>query len=226
MANPSPINDNSTGVRRLVELADPLIVLEVLVHALRYRFSGEYQGDPDVTTNWQWLDDVKNTKILIESGFNENAEERNGRPGIWVDRLQMTSSMAGIGYQDQIPEVLSTGVRRFYATGEMDIGVDCTAEKRGESMVIGSIVHMFLLTAREPLMAYYGIRDMSPFLVKQTVPYERDKELMNTPIQFRVFFETRWKITPAEPIIRKATLTVSEEDAPTNERHIRLPEET
>lgn len=206
MTNPSPLDNDPVAVRRLIELSDPIIVLSVLVEALRNRFSEEFSSNPAL--RWKWQRNLKATDILIERGFEENAEVRNGRPGIWVDRIRMETPPDSIGHQDQHPEILKTGAQRFWARNVMDISVDCTAGKHGESMMIASIVYIFLLMTRGPLMARFGFRDTNIFTMGRTVPHEKDTEIWTTPISFRVDFETRWNVRETEMLVNAITARV------------------
>lgn len=220
MTNPSPLQGSSEAIQRIVEMADAVILIEVIVEALRQRFSQEFDSDP--VPPWKWVEDVKSTGILIENGFTEHAETRNGRPGIWVDRTNTITMPASIGDQDQHPEVLATGATRHYARTETDITVDCTAEERGESMLIGSIAHIFLVMTQHPLMGYFGIHDVSPFSMGQTVPYERDKQLWSTPIQFRLGIETRWNVRESLPLLSTIVMRVTEKIRPSSYRLMEL----
>ena len=206
MTNPSPLNDDSVALRRLIELSDPIIVLSVLVQALRERFNEEFLSDPEL--RWKWVADPKASQIMIERGFEERAEVRNGRPGLWVDRIRTETPPDSIGHQDQVPEILATGARRHWARTNMDINVDCTSSDFGESMMIASIVYIFLLMTRDPLMARFGFRDLGIFTMGRTVPHEKDTEIWTTPISFRVSFETRWNALPAQQLVNAITARV------------------
>ena len=205
-----PIPDQ--GSRQDIYLSTPMTVLGIFVAILRERFAAATQSDPPL--KWNWLSDLKDTEIIIASGFNKNIEARNDRPAIWIDREQTVYGEVAIGNRDQIPISLRTRHQQYYAMAEMDIVMDCTSKARGESMMVGSIVQDFLqMTARE-IQRFFGFRDISPIILNRTVPYEKDRELMSTPIHFRVSYEARWASIPIYPLLNAVRLRLGDETDP------------
>jgi hypothetical protein len=178
-----------------LKLSTPLTLLGVMVEVVRERFKPEAQISP--TSPWLWNENLKETQIFIESGWNENLEGRNVRPGVWVDRDQNIYNKVTLGDRDEDPVPWQGGrTEAFYGHGETDIVIDCTSSKRGESMVVGSMVQDFLHMSSNYIMACFGLRDMSPVILGRTVPFAKDDDLWNSPVQFRAYYEIRWATTP------------------------------
>ena len=196
MTEPIPPSGSHSGIA----ISSPLTVIGIFVAILREHFTAAAANDPALM--WQWQDDVKTTQIYVESGFNENIEARNVRPGVWVDRLQTVYSKHSIGDQDQMPEIMSAGFMQFWGLAETDVGIDCTSKNRGESMYIASVVQDFLHMSANVIQAYFGFRDMLPIIMNRTEPYNKDRSLMNTHIQFRVQYELRWATLPITQVLR------------------------
>ncbi len=206
------IPDAAQGSLPLVQFSTPLVTIGVLVEVLRERFKETSESDPDVP--WHWTNDPKTTPIFIESGWNENLEARNVRPGIWVDRDQNVYQRVAIGDQDQLPTIQRYRLEMFYGKGETDIIIECTAQKRGESMIIGSIVQDFLHMSSDVIQAFFGFHDISPILLGRTVPFEKDNQLWNTPVNFRVTYEIRWATAPIVTTFNSLYTKIAQQEDP------------
>jgi hypothetical protein len=205
-----PIPDQ--GSRSDIYLSTPLTVIGIFVAILQERFAPATPSDPPL--KWNWTSDVKETGIIIASGFNKNIEARNARPAIWVDREQTTYGEISIGNRDQIPISLRTRHQQYYAMAEMDIVMDCTSKNRGESMMVGSVVQDFLQMSAREIMRFFGFRDITPIILNRTVPYEKDRELMSTSVQFRVAYEARWASIPIYPVLHAIKMRLGDADDP------------
>lgn len=195
MSDPIPVE----GQHAYINLSAPLTLIGLFVAILRERFTTTTPSDP--VMKWLWNPDLKTTQIYIESGFNEHMEARNARPGIWVDRDQSVFAKGVVGYQDQEPVELHTGFKSYHAFAETDMIIECTSKDRGESMLVGSIVHEFLQASAQIIMEWFGLRDISPLVMGRTVPFDKDQTLMSTPIQFRTGYEARWASLPMANIL-------------------------
>lgn len=190
------------------KLSTSLALLGVLVEIIRERFTEGIYSDPAL--KWFWKSDLKTTGIFIESGWNENLEGRNVRPGIWIDRDQNVYGKVSVGDQDQMPVYKNVRLETFYSPGDVDVIIDCTSTKRGESMMIGSIVQDFLHMSSNVIQAFFGLRDMSPVILGRTVPFEKDDKLMNSPVTFRVQYENRWASAPIATTLHRVSLKISD----------------
>lgn len=201
-----------------LKLSTSLATLGMYVAVLRERFRDGAVSDPPLPYIWRSKasgeTDAATTGLFIESGWNENLEARNVRPGIWVDRDQNVYGRVAIGDQDQIAAVVNVGMESFYCPGDLDIIVDCTSPKRGESMLLGSIVQDFLHMSGRIIMKYFGLRDISPCILNRTVPFEKDIKLWTTPLQFRVAYENRWSTLPAATPIHDLYLRIGDATDP------------
>ncbi len=204
MSDPIPVQGQNVAIN----ISTPLTLIGLFVAILRERFLATTPSDPPL--KWNWIDDLKTTGVFIEAGFNENMEGRNTRPGIWVDRDQTSYGQVAIGDQDQIPILMRSGQRYYYASAETDMVVTCTSKDRGESMMVGSVVQDFLQMSSRVIQKYFGLRDVSPIILNATTPHEKDRELMVTPVQFRVFYEARWTTLPIAPVLHGINLKLAD----------------
>jgi len=195
-----------------LRLSTPLTTIGVFVALVRERFSETHLNEPIL--HWNWKTDKKTTGIFIESGFDKDIEARNVRPGIWVDQLQHVFGRVAIGDRDQMPVYSPKRLENFYAVVEMDMVIDCTASKRAESMLIGSIVQEFIHLSSDLIQADFGFRGISPLIQGRTTMYEADRTLWNTEIQFRVEYERRWRTIPFAPVLDQIGLTLKDKTDP------------
>lgn len=200
------------GSNELLRISTPLTVVGVFVTILRERFKTGASIDPVLP--WTWVDDLDATELFVESGWNENIEARNVRPGIWIDRDQNVYNRVTIGDSDRRSTHMNVKLDMFYCTGEMDVIIDCTSTKRGESMLIGSVVQDFLHMSSNIIQANFGLRDMSPVMLGRTVPFEQDDKLMNTPVSFRAYYEIRWATLPVSVVLNEIGVKISDLDNP------------
>lgn len=193
-------------------LSTPLTTIGVFVAIIRERFSETYLHEPIL--HWAWQDNKKATGIFIESGFDEDIEARNVRPGVWVDQLQHVFGRVSVGDRDQMPVYQPARLENFYAIAEMDMVIDCTATKRAESMMVGSLVQEFIHLSSDLIQADFGFRGISPVIMGRTTLYEADRTLWNTEIQFRVEYERRWRTIPFAPVLDAISLTLQDKTDP------------
>jgi len=209
---PRPTEDSAQTI-----LSTPLSIVGMIIEVIRLRFTAEIYSDPVLSWAWEPLESADLTSdsiIFVESGFNENIEARTVRPGIWIDRDQNVYRKHSIGHQDQMPVNVRTSMEQFYAGGECDISVDCTSPNRGESMVISSIVQDHLQMSSNIIQACFGLRDISEIILNKTIPFEKDKKLFNSPIQFRISYEIRWASLPTAPLLRSFYAKLADKEDP------------
>ena len=208
MTEPIPVEGTNAWLR----VSTPLTLIGIFVAILRERFDPDTHSDPELSLAWS--SDLKTTEIFIESGFNKAIEARNVRPGIWVDRTQSNYGRVAIGDQDQIPINLKYRHETFYSPAETDMILDCTSPTRGESMLVGSVVQDTLHMTARLIEACFGLRDMSPVVMGRTVPYEKDRELYNTPVEFRASYEVRWAAVPQAQLLTRLYMKISDKNDP------------
>lgn len=208
MTEPIPVPSTHPWMR----VSSPMSLIGIFVAILRERFDPGTFSDP--VLQWAWKEDLNTTGIFIESGFNDKMEARNTRPAIWVDRSQNNYGRVSVGDQDQIPTNLKFRHETFYSTAETDMLFDCTSSERGESMLVGSLVQDTLHMMARLIEAAFGLRDMSPVIMGRTVPYEKDKALWNTPVEFRAFYEVRWTTVPMATLLTRLYMKIADKSDP------------
>ena len=208
MAEPIPV----PGTHPWLTVSSPMTLIGIFVAILRERFGPGTFSDP--VLQWAWKEDLNTTRIFIESGFNEKIEARNTRPAIWVDRAQNNYGRVSVGNQDQMPVNLKFRHEFFYSTAETDMLIECTSPDRGESMLLGSISQDVLHMSARHIEAAFGLRDMSPVVMGRTVPYEKDKDLWNTPVEFRAYYEARWSTVPMATLLMRLYMKIADKSEP------------
>jgi len=193
-------------------ISTPIVVLGIFVSLLRERLSQGAESTPVLP--WEWVTDLKTTGVFVEAGFNENMEARNTRPAVWVDYLQHTFGKVSIGDQDQMPLYMPKRIEWFFSLVEMDMVVDCTSPDMGESRLLAGYAQEFLQFCADIIEAGFGIRSMSPIILGRTTPYEKDRTLYNSEIQFRVGYERRWMTFPFASVLNGVSMKISDSSDP------------
>lgn len=189
----------------------------MFVEIVRANFKPNALHNPDIP--WHWAADLKTTGIFAESGWNENLEARNVRPGVWVDVLQNIYGKVSIGDQDQMPVQRRSRLENFYCTAELDVVMDCTSPKRGESIAVGSQVQNFLHMSSDIIQAQFGLQGMSPVILNRAAPFEKDVTMWNAQVQFRVYYEVRWATLPMITVLNDINMSLRDKENP--EEHFR-----
>jgi hypothetical protein len=184
-----------------------LAVIGLFVEIVRKRFTQENQ------LPWVWDNDIKRTKIAIESAFNEDSQVRNFRPAIFIDRDEQTVGRTVIG--DFVGQQLTSGKKGFWALETVPILIECLAAKKGESAIIGDLVHVFLHASSDLIQAKFGLHEMTPVSIGRTQPFQRDKDEWVTPVTFDVQYNFRWTNTPTAPLLQQIITTVEASGAST-----------
>jgi len=196
------------GAATDITLSTPLVVVGMLTHVIRQRFIPAPLTSPVLP--WTWSDDLENTGIFVESGFNKELEARTTRPGVWVDQMQTVYQRSSIGHQDQNPFDIKTSLESFHIFGHTDVAVDCTSPNHGESLMLGSIVQDFIQMSTFLIQKWFGLREISEVVLNRTSPFEHDDQLWSTQVQFRVGYETRWATMQILPLLNQIELTLKD----------------
>jgi hypothetical protein len=203
---PDPKNQPSPEQPQHVSLrpGSKLAVLGVFVEILRKRFaidtvSGDFQ--------WLWNEDIKLTKVAVESAFNEDKTHRNFRPAVYVDCDDQTMGRVVLG--DRVGQNLRTGLEGFWNLQSVPILIECVAAKRAESAALGDVVGVFLHASSDLIQAKFGFHDMTPMTVGRTQPSPRDKDQWITSVTFVVQYPLRWTNAPTAPLLQEMEMEIT-----------------
>lgn len=176
-----------------------MAVIGMFVEVIRKRFSTPGQL-------YVWEPDIKKSSIAIESAFNEDAQQRNFRAAIFVDRDEQVIGRTVIG--DMAGQNLRTGVKGFWALETVPILIECIAAKKAESAIIADIAGIFLHASSDLIQSAFGLHEMSPITRGRTSPSLRDKLQWTTPISFSTQFNLRWTNTPTAPLLQEIVTAI------------------
>ncbi len=196
---PSPEESQQFSIRPGSKLA----VLGVFVEIIRRRFSLAVVSED---FQWRWADDIKTTKLAVESAFNEDKTHRNFRPGVYVDCDDQTMGRVVLG--DRAGVNLKTGLEGFWNLQSVPILIENIAAKRAESAALGDVVGVFLQASSDLIQAKFGFHDMTPITVGRTQPAARDKDQWTTSVTFVVQYPQRWTSAPTAPLLRELELDI------------------
>lgn len=194
----------------LVVDGSPLAIIGIFVTFLRERFK-EKNGPIE----YIWTEDPNQTKLVIESGFEDTSTIRGKKPGIFVDKDESAYSRLIIG--DRVGHRFTDGKDWQWCLSTVPVLIDCVSSRRGESAIIGDITHWSLHTSSDAIQATFSFHDMSPARLGRTTPYERDRENWTTPVYFTVQYHVRWSTVKVAPLLQEITLKLKESNKPVGE---------
>jgi hypothetical protein len=154
-----------------------------------------------------WREDITETDIVIEAGFNEETESRSQTPAIYVNRLQTVPARVILG--DRVGLSLPDHCEGFGAIATVAIMLDCVSNDDGESAVIGDLIQFMILASQDVIQREFGFYDMTHPSLGQTQPYERDQSKWNTAVTFQVQFWIRWSQVPISPLLQQIAMRVT-----------------
>lgn len=192
--NQPQVSGQSTSIRPGSKLA----VLGVFVEVIRARFA---RGVVEESFPWRWLPDIKQTKLAIESAFNEDQEHRNKRPAVFVDCDDQTMGRVVLG--DRVGLNYKTGMDGFWGLQSVPILIECVASKRAESATLADLVGVFLHASSDLIQAKFGFHDMTPVTIGRTQPTGRDKNEWISGVTFTVQYPMRWTNTLTGPLLNE-----------------------
>jgi hypothetical protein len=197
---PSPEGTQPINIRP----GSAMAVVGVFVEVIRKRFTKASQ------LPYLWEEDIKKTSLAIESAFNEDAQQRNFRAAIYVDRDEQVLGRTVIG--DMVGQDLKSGLKAFWALETVPILIECIAAKKAESAILADIAGIFLHASSDLIQAKFGFHEMSPISMGRTQPALRDKQQWATPISFTVQYGVRWTNTPTAPLLQEIEASIARSD--------------
>lgn len=167
-----------------------LDIIGAYVAVVRDRFKGiEYKDFP-----WQFSEDASKTRIFIEAGAVDTYEEKDARPGIFINRSSMVFSKLAINNRAAMN--LKTASTDFYCLGGGQVSIDCISKNRGESSTLGDIVATHILMSEDIFRAALNFRDMSPITLGATQPWEKDDRTFVTRVTGEFTYDISWRQSP------------------------------
>lgn len=167
-----------------------LDIIGAYVAVVRDRFkASDFKDFP-----WKHSDDPAKTRIFIDAGSVDTYEQKDARPGIYIDRSSMVFSKLALN--NMANKDLRTGVTDFYCLGGGQISIDCISKNRGESSTLGDIVATHILMSEDIFRAALQFRDMSPVTLGATQPWEKDDRTFVTRVTGEFTYDMSWRQSP------------------------------
>lgn len=192
------------GADQLVFFHSSLHLMGQFVVALQKRFSY-----PDLP--WEYEEDENTTGIFVHTELEEGKSTRNETPSIVVGKGSVVFQRPVLGDIDQNnPDILARQGTYYYGTLEADLRIHCISENKGESSLLGDIVHFFIGCSRQALCKGLTLLDISQAVLQPAQQYDRDTKRWSTVVTFRVLYERRWYMIPGAPPLRQIILDIRE----------------
>jgi hypothetical protein len=167
-----------------------LDIIGAFVYVVRDRFTNQrFKEFP-----WKYSEDSNKTRVFIEAGSVDSYEQKDARPGIYLDRSSMVFSKLAINNMANYD--VTTGVKDFYCLGGGQISIDCISQNRGESTTLADIVASHVLMSEDVFRSVLSFRDMSPVTLGATQPWEKDDRTFITRVTTEFTYDLSWKIDP------------------------------
>jgi hypothetical protein len=150
-------------------------------------------GNNDITgdNRYRWMDDPNSTKIIIEPAWNEDKEQRNKRPAIYI-------SCDGYGFEEmaiggnRYGMEPTTGAEIRHTRITFGVSFNCFSSVQYDSSMLAYYTSLILLTAEQPIRHACKINDISAPRVGTTTLHPNDKDTWVTPIMIGISSEVTW----------------------------------
>jgi hypothetical protein len=179
----------------------PLAIIGIFVSFLRERYAPG-NGPSD----YPWYEDHTKTKLVIESGFEDDHGERGKKPALFVDKDESVYAKTHIGDRAGYRFTDKKDIQWCFST--VPVIIDCVSHQRAESAILGDITQWSIHASSDALQATFALHDMSPPRLGRTVPYEADREAWSTPVSFSVQYIVRWTTVPVLPLLQEIVLKI------------------
>jgi hypothetical protein len=191
----------------LVFQNSPLNLLAKFTAYLQARFS-------DDRLPWCFNQNEGDTGLFVYAEFGVPKNVTNPAPAIIVGRGTTVHNRVVVADRDQnsYTELIKGGTNS-YTTAEMDVRITCLGHNYGESATLGDLCQCAVSMSRRPLTQAFTLRDISPVTLGRTVPYERDSEKWSTNVDFRVYYEQRWFVMQAAPVLQGVEMSTKLDEA-------------
>jgi hypothetical protein len=186
--------------RLKIAAGSSLAIQGIFLEILRERFSKQ------AGLEWYWDADNTTTRILIESGYNEELESRNQVPALYVTRLQSTPSKVAVG--DRFGVSLPEHKESFKAVMRTDMAIECVSNDEGESSILGDVVQFTILASQDVIEREFGFYGFQHPILGQTAPYDRDQKKWSSTVNFAVEFWIHWAQVPIAPLLQQLSQNV------------------
>lgn len=203
------INDQDpTPHRKLmnprIAFRSPLEIEGAFLFILRDRFT--HQGTP-----WLWNEQVNLSKISIELTGHNNTTTADPKPAVWIRRGQIVYGKIVVGDLDQNqPAIMRKRLEHFFSVATCDFTIDCESVRNYESAEIADYVTQFIHKSSNDIQAVFAFRDISGISLGSTEIRKEDENIFNTPVSFRIEFESRWATIPAAPSLKRLTMSITQ----------------
>lgn len=181
-----------------------MAVLGSFLETVRERFNAAHLAH---SFPYRWYADIKQTKIAIESAFNEDKEHRNFRPAIYVDCDDQTMGRVVLG--DRAGRNPKRGIDGFWNLQSVPILIECVAAKRAESAIVGDLVGTFIQASSDLIQAKFGFHDLTPVTVGRTQPSGLDKNEWITSVTLVAQYSMRWTNEKTSPLLQEIEARVA-----------------
>ncbi len=213
MRKPPPVK--APGQSSTIVDGSPLAVVGIFVAFLRERFAPGNGLD-----DYPWYEDALQSKIFIESAFEDNETKRGAKPALYVDKDQTVYGKSILG--DRAAHRFRDSKDAQWCLSTVPILIDCVSSRKGESAVLGDITHWSLHVASDVLQKTFALHDMTPPTLGRTTPYEDDQEAWTTQISFHVQYNVRWTVVPVAPLFSELSLKIQNSGMSANEYLLEL----
>lgn len=194
-----PRNPAHTQQAAGIALNSPTALVGTFIFMLREYFT-------DGGLPWTYRTNATASDIIITKSFNRNTEIKDHKPGIYINRGQNVIQKVSTGYRDQDqPDFFEKGLEHFYGVSQTDIEISCVSPRDGSSAHIANLVQQYLIGSQYEICRVFSIRNFSPVVAGRTNKFKLDETLWDTPVSFRVDYETRWATLPIGPTLVKIT---------------------
>jgi hypothetical protein len=185
----------------LIVEASPLAIIGIFVVFLQERFR-EGNGPTAYTHH----PNHTQSKIIIESAFEDTRAERGSHPAIYVDKDSSTFRKISIGDRSQFSP--KSGKNWGTCHSHMPIRIECVSANKGESATIGDLVHTSTMMASDVIQAAFNLHDITPPVLSRTIPYEEDTKVWNSVVTFSVVCTMNWSTLPISPVLQECVLRI------------------
>ena len=198
-----------------IPVGTTLSVAGALVSVARSRF----YGPADNSINWRWVpiegtaqEDPGKSSISVGIDVQGDNAEKDRRPVVLLGRGTMTNQKEML--DNKVGEARRTGKKLHYTMVYCPFNFTIRAHTKGVAEIIGNVLFEWLLFNQNSIEQYFQFRELGPFQLSRETPSQKQSDVWECRLDFRVAWELRWSHKPKAITLSELFLVICGTDDP------------
>lgn len=198
-----------------IPVGSSLSVMGALLVIARKRFEGPVPADNSNPYIWvrdaslgpnEYQEDVQKSNITIEIDAHNDKDDKDKRPAILISRSAIQSQKLVL--DDKVTQRLQSGSKSHHNLVNGAFRMVCRGQNRGVAEVLANIMFEWLVYCENIFRKEFQFHEVGPFTLGQERPMQKQTDVYECAVDFRLAWEHRWRVQPIAPTLNKISFNV------------------